>query len=130
MSNIRDAELALVRAIQCGINGGFRFPVSEIDQTPIRSVKDAKDYLDTLILEQRIEQIKAHMANMELKATEATKIMEAEHALQAVAEKVAYFAMDATMETTEATKITDAEHTLQAVAEKVAHFVIDAAMEA
>ena len=97
MSHIRDAELALVRAVQCGTNGAFCFLVSETDPTPIQSVKDAKDHLDNLILQQRIEQIKADVAAIEVKAVKedkAAKTTEAEHALQAVAEKVAHFAMD------------------------------------
>ena len=84
MSHIRDAELAVVRAIQCGTNGAYCFLVSETDPTPIRSVKEAKDHLDKLILEQQIKQLKAEIASME-----------AMTALKAVAEKVAHFAMEA-----------------------------------
>jgi hypothetical protein len=92
------AEQALVRAIQCGTNGAFCFPVSETDRTPIRSVKDAQDYLDKLMLEQRIKQLKEQVAAMEVKAAKAAeeaKAAEATSNLQAVAEKVAHFAMEA-----------------------------------
>jgi len=73
ISHIRDAELALVRAIQCGTNGAFCFLVSKTDLTPIRSVKDAKKYLANLLLEQQIKELKA----------------------QYVSKKVEYFAMEA-----------------------------------
>jgi len=92
MSQIHDAELALIRAIQCGTNGGFCFSVSNTDSTPIRSVKDAQDHLDKLMLKQQIQQLKAKIAAMEVKAAEAAKVTSA---LQAVAEKVAHFAMEA-----------------------------------
>lgn len=95
------AEQALVKATQCGTNGGFCFPVSDTDRTLIRSVKDAKDHLDKIMLEQRIKQLKEQVAAMEVKSAEAAKEAEAAKAtfnLQAVAEKVAHFAMDVAME--------------------------------
>lgn len=86
--SIRDAELAVERAIQCGTNGAYCFLVSDTDRTPIRSVKDAKDYLAKLLLEQQIKELKAKIAAIE--AAEAV-----DRNLQTVAEKVAHFAMEA-----------------------------------
>lgn len=78
MSHIRDAELALVRAIQCGNNGGFCFPVSETDRTLIQSVKEAKDHLDRLLLIQRIEQLKTAATNSSHKIEGATQLFSPE----------------------------------------------------
>ena len=89
--SIRDAELAVERAIQCGTNGAYCFLVSDTDRTPIRSVKDAKEYLAKLLLEQQIKELKAKVAAIE--AAESAK--KTTTALQEVAEKVAHFAMEA-----------------------------------
>jgi len=93
MSHIRDAELAVERAIKCGTNGAYCFLVSETDRTPIRSVKDAKEYLTKLLLQQQIEDLKAKVAAID--AAEAAKVDTATSACKAVAEKVAHFAMEA-----------------------------------
>ena len=96
MSTIRDAELAVERAIQCGTNGAYCFLVSETDRTPIRSVKDAKEYLTKLLLRQQIEELKAKVAAMEAaEAAKAAETANATSACKAVAEKVAHFAMEA-----------------------------------
>jgi rRNA maturation endonuclease Nob1 len=99
MSHIRDAELAVERAIQCGTNGAFCFSVSDTDHTPIRSVKDAKEYLAKLLLDQQIKELKAKVAAIEAaesaKATEAAKAEKATAALKVIAEKVAHSGMEA-----------------------------------